>query len=77
MLGVYINSLGEKVPFGWKLIEDDNNVAAALDGATFITINPFSGPYPIIDLVDNTGLTGDWADAPFRVANFTFTISEE
>jgi hypothetical protein len=74
MLGVYVNSLSQKIPFGWKIIGDEDNVAAALDGATFITINPFGGPYPIIDLVGDSEETGDWADAPFRVANFKFSV---
>lgn len=75
MLGVYVNDILQNVPFGWKIIGEEDNVAAALDGATFITINPFSGPYQIIDLVGDEGETGEWADAPFRTANFTFNIS--
>lgn len=61
LLGEYINSLGEKIPFGWKIIGLDN-VAAGLNGATFITINPHSGPYEVLDLVGGTGGTGDIVD---------------
>jgi hypothetical protein len=75
MLGIYINDMNQEIPFGWKIIGEDN-VAAVLNGATFITINPFSGPYPIIDLVDSGEETGDWADAPFRTANFIFNIDD-
>lgn len=75
MLGEYINSLNKKVPFGWKIPSSTEGVAGALDGATFITINPYKGPYPVIDLVDGTGETGDWADAPFRTVGFQFRTS--
>jgi len=73
LLGEYLKNL-EKIPFGWKLIGDTDNVAAGLDGATFITINPHSGPYKIIDLVNDTGPTGDWASSPFNTLNFEFFI---
>lgn len=75
MLGEYINSLGQKVPFGWKLPTDTDDVAAGLDGATFITVNPFSGPYAIIDLVNGED-SDEWADAPFRTIGFQFYIEE-
>ena len=73
LLGEYLNDLG-KIPFGWKVLTDTDNVAAGLDGATFITINPHDGPYEVIDLVGGTGGTGEWADAPFRTLSFGFTI---
>lgn len=74
LLGEYVSSLGT-IPFGWKILSDDN-VAAGLNGATFITINPHSGPYEIIDLVGGTGSTGEWASAPYRTLSFGFTIEE-
>jgi len=74
LLGEYVNTLDLLVPFGWKVLGDDDNVAAGLDGATFITVNPHSGPYDIIDLVGGTGLTGDFASAPDRTISFGFTI---
>ena len=75
LLGEYINSSSQKVPFGWKLVSDNDNVASGVDGATFITINPHSGPYEIIDLVGGTGGDDVWASAPYRSLNFSFTIS--
>ena len=52
LLGEYISEQLYKIPFGWKLYQDgDRNHAAGLDGATFLTINPTSGPYQIIDMV--------------------------
>ena len=39
---LYTNDYIQKVPFGWKILTDTDNVAAGLDGATFITINPIS-----------------------------------
>lgn len=76
MTGEYINSLGEKIPFGWKLVSDQDIVASALDGVIFITINPYSGPHEIIDLVNNTGGNDVWANAPFRTVGFQFLITE-
>ena len=75
MLGEYINDLGQKVPFGWKFITDNDNIASGFNGATFITINPHSGPYEILDLVNDTGDTDTWADAPFRTIGFQFEIT--
>lgn len=73
LLGEYVNSLVQKVPFGWKLPTDTDNVAAGLNGATFITVNPHSGPYKIIDLVNGTTST-DWASAPFNSIGFQIRI---
>jgi hypothetical protein len=75
LLGEYVNESNQKVPFGWRLLDDNNNDATGLDGATFITINPFSGPYNVIDIIDDTGETDVWADAPFRTLSFSFTIN--
>jgi hypothetical protein len=75
MLGEYINALSQKIPFGWKLVSENDNIASGLDGATFITINPYSGPYEILDLVGGTGSTEEWASAPFRTVGFQFYIS--
>jgi len=75
LLGEYINDLGKKVPFGWKILGDDDNVAAGLNGATFITVNPHSGPYNILDLVgESTGPTEDWASAPFKSVGVQFDV---
>jgi len=73
LLGEYVNDLGEKIPFGWKILGDLDNVAAGIDGATFLTINPHSGPYEILDLV-NGGSTDEWAAAPFKSVGFQFEI---
>jgi len=75
LLGEYLNSLGEKIPFGWKIIGLDN-VAAGLNGATFITINPHTGPYEIIDLVGDTGGTGTWVDGAPNTLHFQFEVIE-
>jgi len=73
LLGEYVNEYLQKVPFGWKILTDTDNVAAGLDGATFITVNPHSGPYSIIDLVSG-GTSEDWASAPFKSLGFQFEI---
>jgi len=85
MLGEYINDMLQKIPFGWKLPMDTDNIASGLDGATFITINPHAKPYPdnnvlwgpynILDLVNGT-VADDWADAPFNSVGFQFNIEE-
>jgi hypothetical protein len=52
LLGEYINEQLQKIPFGFKIYQDAaNNHAAGLDGATFLTINPHSGPYQVIDMI--------------------------
>jgi hypothetical protein len=65
LLGEYINENLDKIPFGWKLPISTDSVAAGLDGATFITINPRTGTYPVIDLVGGTGPTGDYVEDPY------------
>ena len=74
MLGEYIATNGDKIPFGWKLPSTDN-IASGLNGATFITINPYKGPYPVLDLVGGTGETGDIASAPYRTMGFQFSTT--
>ena len=75
LLGEYVNEQLYKIPFGWKLYQDgDRNHAAGLDGATFLTINPHSGPYQIIDLVidsDGNGIP-DYFD-PYTYQDQSFT----
>jgi hypothetical protein len=73
LLGEYVNDYMQKIPFGWKLPTDDDNIAAGLNGATFITINPHSGPYKIIDLIHGN-TSDDWASAPFTSIGFQFHI---
>jgi hypothetical protein len=75
LLGEYTNDYLQKVPFGWKLPTDTDNVAAGLNGATFITVNPHSGPYKIVDLVNET-TSDDWASAPFKSIGFQMYIEE-
>lgn len=75
LLGEYVSTLGD-IPFGWKIIGDDDNIAAGLDGATFITINPHSGPYEVVDLVGGTGGTDTWAEAPFKTLSFGFSFAD-
>ena len=78
LLGEYIAANLDKIPFGWKLLDDLNNIAAGLDGATFITINPTSGPYQILDLVNGTSPDAPpdgWAQAPFKSLGFLFQIA--
>jgi len=68
LLGEYVNEYMQKIPFGWKLPSDTDNIAA-----TFITINPHSGPYKIIDLVEGE-TNEDWASAPFKSLGLQFSI---
>lgn len=73
LLGEYIVNNITKIPYGWKIISDLDNVAAGLDGATFLTINPHSGPYRILDHITGTTPT-DWADAPFKSVGFQIRV---
>jgi hypothetical protein len=74
LLGEYINEQLEKIPYGWKLISETDNVAAGLNGATFLTINPISGPYKVLDLVHGT-TTSEWASAPFNTLSFLVNVT--
>ena len=60
MKGEYISEALRKVPFGWRIPDDNYNVASALNKATFITINPVAGPYPILDVIAGES----WDDYP-------------
>jgi len=77
LLGEYVASNLDKIPFGWKVLTDSDGVAAGIDGATYITINPYSGPYEILDLVNGTDpepAPDGWAQAPFKSIGLTFTV---
>lgn len=75
LLGEYVNEQLYKIPFGWKLYQDgERNHAAGLDGATFLTINPHSGPYQIVDLVidsDDDGVPDYWDPYEYQDQSFT------
>jgi hypothetical protein len=73
LLGEYVNQYLEKIPFGWKILSENDNIAAGLDGITFITVNPHSGPYKIIDLIHGS-TNEDWVDAPFKSVGFQILI---
>jgi len=84
MQGEYLTSLLKKVPYGWKLPDSKSNTSSALDGATFITINPHGaynaaspynqklwGPYRIFDVINGTIDSKDeWASAPTHSIGF-------
>jgi hypothetical protein len=91
LLGEHVLNQVYTMPFGWKLYESaTNNYAAGLDGATFITINPHSGPYEIIDWsvdMNNNDIpdylemygtdyyTGDWADERHSAVAFKVQLT--
>ena len=62
MKGSYINTELQDIPFGYRIKDDTYEVASAINGATFITINPVAGPYPIVDVIagDTWDYTGDF-----------------
>lgn len=76
LLGEYINTSGQKIPFGWKIPSETDITAMGLGGATFITINPVAGPYQLLDLVNETGATGEWASAPYETLGIKFNVEE-
>lgn len=51
MKGSYISDSLQEIPFGWRIVDDTYEQASAIDGATFISINPVAGPYPIVDVI--------------------------
>ena len=80
LLGEYVADNLESIPYGWKFLSDLDGVASGFDGATFITINPFSGPYQVLDLVndeDPEDAPDGWASAPFKSIGFTFDYIRE
>lgn len=58
MKGSYISQALQEIPFGWRLPDTEYENASALSGATFISINPIAGPYPIIDVIGGETWTG-------------------
>lgn len=75
LLGEYVNEQLQKIPFGWKIYQDqDNNHAAGLGGATFLTINPHYGPYQIVDVLAGD-YTDEWASASWSGTSFKITIT--
>ena len=87
LLGEYVTEQLYKIPFGWKLTQgDDNNHAAGLNGATFLCINPTSGPYNIIDFITDSNdngvadffedyqKTGYWASIMESSVSFKFSV---
>jgi hypothetical protein len=51
MKGSYINNSLLEIPFGWRILSDSYTQASAINGATYISINPIAGPYPIVDVI--------------------------
>ncbi len=51
MKGSYITDSLQEIPFGWRILDDNYTEASAISGATFISINPVAGPYPIVDVI--------------------------
>lgn len=45
--GVYVNDDSKKIPYGFRLY-DENSAASGLDGATFLSIHPAAGKWPIL-----------------------------
>jgi len=52
MKGSYIKDSLQTIPFGWRIKDTSYEVASAFNGATYISINPVAGPYPIIDVIE-------------------------
>jgi hypothetical protein len=87
MKGDYIRDSLYTIPFGWRLTDDQYEVASAINGATYICINPYSGPYPIIDVISGETIEaysdfwpygaypGDGTSRPFGYFSFTFTVA--
>ncbi len=51
MKGSYISNSIDEIPFGWRVVDDTYAQASAINGATYISINPVAGPYPIVDVI--------------------------
>ena len=64
--GVYVNDDSKKVPYGFRLY-DENSAASGLDGATFLSIHPAAGKWPIV--WDGTALGGTEHPNPFIDSN--------
>ncbi len=91
LLGEHVLNQVYTMPFGWKLYETAaKNHAAGLDGATFLTINPHSGPNEIIDWTIDANnneipeglegygtdyLTDEWADERHSAVAFKVQLT--
>jgi hypothetical protein len=72
LTGVYVNEDNKEIPYGFRLY-DENSAASGLDGATFLSINPKAGKWPII--WDGSELAGREEDAyPFHVLGHEFVV---
>jgi hypothetical protein len=65
MKGSYVTDSLQEIPFGWRIIDDQYTEASAISGATFISINPISGPHPIVDVIG--GDTWDPYSGPIEI----------
>jgi hypothetical protein len=84
MKGEYVSDTLRKIPFGWRIFDDSYEYASAINGATWITINPVAGPHPIIDVIAGdtwqpSGPDYDYAGnyevtAPFAYLSLYFSV---
>jgi hypothetical protein len=76
LTGIYVNDDSKETPFGFRLY-DDYSAASGVDGATFLSIHPAVGKWPIV--WDGTALDVVEHPDPFITSNvlgheFTVTI---
>jgi hypothetical protein len=76
LTGVYVNENSKETPYGFRLY-DENSAASGLDGATFLSIHPAAGKWPI--LWDGSPLGDTELPDPFITSNvlgheFTVTV---
>lgn len=72
MTGVYVTEDDKEIPYGFRLY-DDHSPASGLDGATFLSINPRAGKWPII--WDGSELADEEDAYPFHVLGHEFTVT--
>jgi len=62
---------GSDYPYGWRLPSSGVDVASALDGALYLTVNPVSGDYDILFEEDTIGI----ALSPANAVGIEFYVS--
>jgi hypothetical protein len=73
LTGTYVADNDDKTPYGFR-VYDDYFSASGLDGATFLSINPRAGKWPIV--WDGSAIDSREEDAhPFHALGHSFTVT--
>jgi hypothetical protein len=77
LTGIYVTEDSKEIPYGFRLY-DDHSPASGLDGATFLSIHPAAGKWPIIwdgSPLSEIELPDTFIDSNVLGHEFTVTVS--